>query len=119
LCTWAEIGRPSSKIEEGAYASSGWRRPAHPATTGGDGGGEHGLGHEGAAGIPIEAKTGQRLTGNQASYGGKARAGRNGNGGMGRELMQHAGWSRSMHAVLLNECLRSMFLAEGSGRLYI
>jgi hypothetical protein len=40
------------------------------ATTGGEGGGESGLGHEGAAGIPIEVKTRWRLTENRASHGG-------------------------------------------------
>jgi hypothetical protein len=55
----------------------------HPVTTGGEGDGESGLGHEGAAGIPMEAKMGQRLTGNQASHSGEARAERNGGGGAG------------------------------------
>jgi hypothetical protein len=87
--------RPSSKTGEGAYGSSGWRRPVHPATTGGEGYGERVQGHEGAAGIPIEAKTWRRLTGNQASHGGEAQAGRNGGRGTGQKSMQQAGWSGS------------------------
>jgi hypothetical protein len=50
-----------SKTRVGTYGSSGWWWPAHSVTIGGEGGGESGLGHEGVAGIPIEAKTGQRL----------------------------------------------------------
>jgi hypothetical protein len=50
MCTWAETGQPSLKIGEGTYGSSGSRRSAHPATTGGEGGGESVLGHEGVQG---------------------------------------------------------------------
>jgi hypothetical protein len=49
------------KTRVGTYGSSGWWWPAHSVTIGGEGGGESGLGHEGVAGIPIVAKTGQRL----------------------------------------------------------
>jgi hypothetical protein len=80
--------------------------PAHPATTGGEGGGESGLGHEGAAGIPLEAKTGRRLTGNQTSHGGEARAERNDGGGTGGRAMQQAGWSGS--CTVSPWCLRRM-----------
>jgi hypothetical protein len=60
----------------------------HPTATGGEGGRESGLGHEGAAEIPIEAKIGWKLTGNRASHGGEARAERNDGGGIGQRSMQ-------------------------------
>jgi hypothetical protein len=51
--------------------------------------------HDGAVGIPIEVKTGWRLTKNRASHDGEAQAERNGGGGVGQRSMQQAGWSGS------------------------
>jgi hypothetical protein len=113
-CTWVALAvgfglaQPNGLANRarGPFPNRGgtqpWRQPrwggggpVHPATTSGEGGGGSGLGHEGVVGIPIEAKTGRRLTRNQASHGGEARAERNIDGGTDRRSVQQAGWSGS------------------------